>query len=92
MSASNPVSSLYEKNLWLLEFKFSSSFEELLSDAANFLAKVESRLHLLSESCEIDLFCGYFPEESQDSFVLNHETLRKISRVRIDVIFDVYSG
>lgn len=91
MSSKNPLSENYEANLWLLEFEEKDSFDELFVEVSNFLAKNQDSLLTLSERCNIDLFCGYSPKESQDSFFLNHETLRKIANIPIDIIFDVYS-
>jgi len=91
MSSRNPLSAVYEKNLWLLEFEEGHSFDELLLVVGKFFAKNRGSLLTLAVTCSIDLFCGYFPKQSQDSFSINHETLRNISYVPVDIIFDIYA-
>lgn len=91
MSSRNPSSAIYEQDLWLLEFEEKGSFDELFIEVGNFFERNQKTLLMLTQKCSIDLFCGYFPKESQDSFFIEHATLQKITSVPIDVIFDVYA-
>lgn len=91
MSSRNPLSAVYEENLWLLEFAEKDSLDELFVEVGDFIQKNQNLLLTLAEKCSLDLFCGYSPKESQDSFSLDHKTLQKIASVPIDIIFDVYS-
>lgn len=91
MSSRNPLSAVYEGNLWLLEFEEKDSLDELFVEVGDFIQKNQNSLLTLAEKCSLDLFCGYSPKESQDSFFLDHKTLWKISGVPVDIIFDVYS-
>ncbi len=91
MSSRNPLSAVYEENLWLLDFGEKNSFDELFVEVGDFVQKNQNSLSTLAEKCSLDLFCGYSPKESQDSFSLDHKTLQKIASVPVDIIFDVYS-
>lgn len=91
MSSRNPSSAVYEEDLWLLEFAEKGSFDELFVEVGNFFERSQNSLLILAEKCSIDLFCGYFPKESQDSFFIEHATLQKITSVPVDIIFDVYA-
>lgn len=91
MSLGNPLSAVYEENLWLLEFEERKSFDELFVEVGDFFVRNQNLLLTLAEKGSIDLFCGYFPKESQDSFSIDHTTLNKLTSVPVDIIFDVYA-
>lgn len=91
MSSGNPLSAVYEENLWLQEFEEKKSLSELFIDVGNFFEKNQNSLLTLVGKCTIDLFCAYFPKESQDSFFIEYITLQKITKVPVDIIFDVYT-
>ena len=91
MSSGNPLSAVYEENLWLREFEEKHSLSELFIDVGNFIEMNQDPLLTLAGTCTIDLFCGYFPKESQDSFFIENTTLQKITKVPVNIISDVYT-
>ncbi|MFN0277597.1 MAG: DUF4279 domain-containing protein [Pyrinomonadaceae bacterium] len=90
MSQNNPLSVLYPTDLWLFEFEERETLNELFTEVGNFFFDRETALLSFVNECEIDLFCGFFPEDSQSSFWIDRESIRKIGRIPVDIIFDIY--
>lgn len=91
MSPNNPLSASYNENLWLMEFEEGKSFDDLFVSAGKFFDENRATLLDLAETCEFDLFCGYFPGKPQGGFCIEKDALQKIARVPVDIIFDVYA-
>ena len=90
-SPRNPRSSRREEALWLLESNLPAErdLQAQLEWAADTVASMRDQLASL-DPASIDLFFGWEPPGSQNSFALDRELLAKLEGVPLDIVFDVY--
>jgi hypothetical protein len=61
----NPKSYIRPANMWQLEsdIERTEPFENHITRIVEFIESRESALRELIRTCEIDIFCGYFPSD-----------------------------
>jgi Domain of unknown function (DUF4279) len=90
VSPRNPKSTRREFTLWILssnvepEEIFHTHIESLLTFIENKIDKLEQLL----TTCEIDIFCGLFAEDSGSIFYLDSKLLKRLTAIPIDLIID----
>tara|TARA_R110000787_G_C13098090_1_gene412164 strand:+ start:58 stop:495 length:438 start_codon:yes stop_codon:yes gene_type:complete len=45
----------------------------------------------LSETYEIDLFCGFFMEETNEGMTISPETVRNLAQRNVEILFEIYA-
>lgn len=89
--------SRHHKDVWRDSFWYLASplgDERVMGDHLNWLLdSLEPRMDAvmkLSETCRIDLFCGFSSENGQGGFTLDPATLARIARLGVPLILDLY--
>jgi hypothetical protein len=70
----------------------SASLDDHLAELCRFMEAHLHKLEKLRSNCDIDIFCGFFSDTGQATFVLSNKTLKRIGALSVDVILDVYPG
>ncbi len=92
MSPRNPNSKKYEQNLWIYEVDTEQT-DDLKSnfDALNvFIKSNEKHFKELLVDCQMDVFCGISYKGEQGGIMLSTETLKTLSSIPIEIVFDLY--
>lgn len=92
-SPRSPSSKKLEEAIWLFELDFDEQLplEKHIEGLLEILKGKAERLRKAKENCDVDLICCFSTENGQGGFVLNHDLLRELSLMKIDVVFDIYS-
>lgn len=92
VSPRNPASSPRKSSLWMLESGIDNCLP--LSDHINallpFIEEKHEKLNALSQSCHIELFCGYSSGSGQGSLMLGPEILKKLTLIPLELVLDLY--
>ena len=68
------------------------SFDNHVSEVLNFYdIKKDELLRLRSESCEVNIFCLFASDNGQGGAKLSADTMERLSKLNLDLIFDVYA-
>jgi hypothetical protein len=93
VSLKNPDSPKRLDHIWILESGLDESTK--LQEQINFFIDLFKNKHTqfmkLSTSCKIELFCGISLADKQEMLTITSSTLRKISKIPVDIVFDIYS-
>lgn len=92
-SKRNPLSSVFEENLWIYESPLSSSCElhEHIDAILQLLESKGSALDAIRDRCTaIDVFCMFSSENGQGSAELSLDLLRRLAKQQVDLIIDLY--
>ena len=92
MSPRNPLSAIFEENLWMLESELEASqpLEIHILWLADFIEQRLTAVKGLMRTCEIDIFCKYSSANGQGGFILEAEVMKRLASIPIDIIFDIY--
>ena len=88
----DPKSYVHLANMWRLESDIDES-ESLDAHLIRLIEFVESRISVfenLSETCEFDIFCGYFPNGYTGHISLSPELLKRLTTIPIKIIIKMY--
>lgn len=88
----NPKSYVHKFNMWGLESDIDS-LEPLDAHLTRLIEFIESRLtniKKLIQTCEIDMFCGYFPNHYTGHLSLSPELLSRLTVIPIKIIIEMY--
>lgn len=93
VSMRNPGSPKRADHIWILESGLdeSTTLEEQIYFFVNFIEDKHTQFMELSTSCRIELFCGISVDNGQGMFTIKSNTLKKISKIPIDIVMDIYS-
>lgn len=92
ISQRNPNSKKRTNTVWILESNLDKAerLEEHITTLVNFANQNSTILKQISAQATISIFCGYCPNNSQGSFLLSSDLLKKLSLVDLELIFDLY--
>ena len=79
--------------MWSLE-AIASEPEDFNGQVVELLDRLTGDLNIwrsISERFEIDIFCGWFMETSNDGVIISPETLRALSDRGITLMLDIYA-
>ena len=87
-----PASGVRELSSWILESGVGTtqSLEEHLGALLPFVEAHAEGLQQLAEDCKLEIFCGFSSGNGQGGFVIEHDLLRRIGEVGLDIVLDLY--
>jgi hypothetical protein len=88
----NPETYMYPANMWRLESDLgeSDSLDKHLSRLADFVESREAVFKELIKTCEVDIFCGYFPNDWTGHLSLSPDLLKRLTAIPIKIIVKLY--
>lgn len=88
----NPKSYLYPANMWRLESDLdeSDSVEQHISRLVEFVEEREIAFIKLIKTCEVDIFCGYFPNGWTGHLSLSAHLLKRLTIIPMEVMIKLY--
>ncbi|MEO6392294.1 MAG: DUF4279 domain-containing protein [Pyrinomonadaceae bacterium] len=90
MSPRYPESSVFDENLWLLDFEQPSSLEAQLGQVSNFVSEHLAVFRELARVSEIDVFCGCSFASEPGTVALSPDMINSFAQVPIEIVFDFY--
>lgn len=92
MSLRNPLSAVFEENVWMLESWAESSLplEVHILQLVEFLEQRSPLVKRLIDSCDVDIFCQYSSANGQGGFTLEANVMKRLTAIPVDIIFDIY--
>lgn len=82
-----------ENSYWSLESSLSPSekFESHVTEILNYFESKDDVFSRIKNECEVDLFCMLSSNNGQGGFSLPVSLSDKLSKQRLDIVFDIYS-
>ena len=91
LSPNNPRSAVCASHLWVLDSNLKSAqLEEHIRHLAEFVEQHLPALKAISQSCEIDVFCGFSSESGQGTITIDANLIQRLSILPLDLVFDLY--
>lgn len=88
----NPKSYVHPANMWGLESDIDES-ESLDAHLIRLIEFIESKISVfenLSQTCEFNIFCGYFPDGHTGHLSFSPELLKRLTAIPIEIIIKMY--
>ncbi len=88
----HPKSYVYPANLWSLDSDLDEleSLEQHISRLVEFLESRELAFKEIIQTCEVDIYCGYFPNGWTGNLSLSASLLKRLTIIPIEVIVRLY--
>ncbi|MEP6901672.1 MAG: DUF4279 domain-containing protein [Actinomycetota bacterium] len=88
----NIESYVYPAHLWLLESDLDEmeSLDQHISRLIDFVESRAAAFKELIKTCEVDIFCGYFPDGWTGHFALLPDLLKRLTIIPIKIMVELY--
>lgn len=92
ISRRNPGGPKRTENIWSLKSGVdeSISLEFHLEKLAKLIEMKKDKFSFLLSKCQIEIFCGFSSDSGQGGFVLKSDLLKKLTKIPIDIVLDLY--